>query len=158
MATDTGSVSALSVCGTESPRYKALGSALLPGFKQSRGVLDVFQRLKKKKGGGGRRVWSVFQLLPRCVSAWKRFLRPLAAHKAALAPPARLLPLYKTVSPLTPHSSTTAPGAGGPVGPLAPPLEHLLLWGKKNTQRAKKQKTITHVSVESGVTGVEAAR
>lgn len=48
--------------------------------------------------------------------------------------PARL-PLDETVPPLAPHSATTAPGAGGPAGPLPPPLEHLLLQG--NTPRAE---------------------
>lgn len=56
------------------------------------------------------------------------------------------LPLDKTMSPLTPHSSTTAPGTGGPVGPLSPPLEHLLL--QENTQTAE---TIQQVPGETSV-------
>lgn len=49
------------------------------------------------------------------------------------------LPLYETVSPLAPHSSTTAPGTGGPVGPFSPPLEDLLL--QENTQGAKTRRS-----------------
>lgn len=51
------------------------------------------------------------------------------------------LPLDETVSPLAPHSSTTAPGAGGPVGPFSPPLEHLLLQGKQTEQKKKTDQT-----------------
>lgn len=52
------------------------------------------------------------------------------------------LPLEQTMSPLTPHASTTAPGTGGPVGPFSPPLEQLLL--QEDARRAKTR----HVSGE----------
>lgn len=37
------------------------------------------------------------------------------------------IPLYETVSLLSPYSSSTAPGTRGPAGPFPPPLKHLLL-------------------------------
>lgn len=46
------------------------------------------------------------------------------------------LPLYETVSLLTPHSSPTAPGTRRPTGPLPPPLKHILLG--ENIQQSEK--------------------